>query len=159
MAKIQPETGYTLIEILLVTAILCILSLITIPTFSSHEDEHKLTGAVTEIATALRYARSAALSTGNNHQIIIDQNTNEFTLVNSTNPASLVFHPASKKPYSLSLNDSSPYNGVDIIGTDTMSIIFYADGLTDTDVKISLNYGGNTAGLSVDAMTGNITIQ
>jgi prepilin-type N-terminal cleavage/methylation domain-containing protein len=159
MARIQPDTGFTLIEILLVVAIIGILALIMIPTFSSHEDEQKLTMATTELVDGLRYARSEAISSGNNHQVIINKAINEFKLIDSTNPKNLIYHPASKKDYSVSFSDSSPFSGVDIAGTNTMSITFYANGLTDADAKICLNYGVYTTNLFVDSMTGNIDIE
>lgn len=159
MARIQPDTGFTLIEILIVVSIISILALIIIPTFSSHEDEQKLTMATAELVDGLRYARSEAISTGNNHQVIINKAINEFKLIDSTNPANLIYHPASKKYYSVSFSDSSPFSGVDITGTETMSIIFYANGLTDADAKICLKYGVYKTNLFVDSMTGNIDIQ
>ena len=105
MARIQSDTGFTLIEILLVVAIIGILALVMIPTFTSHEDEQKLIMAATELVDGLRYARSEAIRTGRTFRVEIDHDDDRFMVTDLSGPAGqAVYHPVSKKPYSVAFN-------------------------------------------------------
>ncbi len=158
MARIQPDTGFTLIEILLVVAIIGILALVMIPTFTSHEDEQKLTMAATELIDGMRYARSEAIRTGSTFRVEIDHDGDRFMVTDLSGPAGqTVYHPVSKKPYSVDFTASMIYSGVDINGSGTINIDFSAQGLADADRVITLMYGSFSTKIKVESSSGRIT--
>lgn len=158
MARRQPDTGFTLIEILIVVSIIGILALAIIPTFTSHKDEQKLTTAATELVDGLRYARSEAIRTGNTFRVEIDHDDDRFMVMDLSGPAGQpVYHPVSKKPYSVNFAVSMIYSGVDINGSGTINIDFSAQGLADTDRVITLIYGPFSAEIIVESSSGRIT--
>lgn len=159
MARIQPpDIGFTLIEILLVVAIIGLVALVMIPTFTSHEDEQKLTMAATELVEGLRYARSEAIRTGSTFRVEIDHDGDGFMVADLSGPVGqTVYHPVSKKPYRVDFTDSIIYSGVDINGSGTVNIYFSAQGLADADRVITLTYGSFSTDIMVESSSGRIT--
>jgi type II secretion system protein H len=84
-----PETssGFTLVELLIVIAIVAILAALTAPTFENMSRKMALTGAASELASGLQFARSEALRSGkalvfelktdNSWRIFQDANSNK----------------------------------------------------------------------------------
>jgi len=58
----RPPLGLTLIEMMIVLAIIGIIVLAVLPVLNSHDNEKKVTAAATELANALRFARSNGIS-------------------------------------------------------------------------------------------------
>src|SRR5687768_1296058 len=61
-ASFSPERGITLIEALVVIAVLAVLTMIAIPSFSEVLAKKKVESALTELTTDLSFARSEAVS-------------------------------------------------------------------------------------------------
>ena len=160
MARKEPQTGYTLFEILLVVAIIGLLAMVVIPSFTSHEDEQKLTMATAELVNGLRYARSEAMRTGTSIRVAIDNDNDRFLVADvSGTTEQTLYHPVNKKPYDIDYPVLENCSGVDIDGSGKMNIDFTAQGLTDADRTITLTYGSSSTTIVVESSTGRITSQ
>ena len=158
MTRIEPETGFTLFEIMLAVAIIGLLAMVMIPSFNSHEDEQKLTMASTELVDGLRFARNEAMRTGSAFRVEIDNDNDRFVVTDLSGSAGqTVYHPVNKKPYGIDFATSMIYSGVDINGSSKIDIDFTARGLTDADRVITLSYGSFSTQIMVESTSGRIT--
>ena len=74
----KTSSGFTLIEIMVVVALIGILSVIAIPNFNSYIAKRYVRGVVNELATSVKLARSEAQASGRNVSICaIDPNNPE----------------------------------------------------------------------------------
>ena len=182
----QRERGYTLLELVIVVAILGIVAVVAIPSLSPERDR-KLDLAAEEIASAIRFAHSEAIRTGEGHGLTISQATQKVTVKNydiSVAPIitlGTLVHPISKQVYDFNINTSSVTNGVTISNSSDVfnygpegrrrSLIFDAHGTpiwivgSDptrhllVDGIVELSYGGQQRYVDIAAITGRVTIQ
>jgi len=180
------QQAYTLLEMLIAVTIVALVATIALPSLSTG-DEKKLDLAATEVANAIRFARSEALRTGEGHGLTISQVTqtvtaNKYDL--TTAPISTLgtlTHPVDKKPYDFNINTASATSGVTISNTDDVfnftglggrrSLIFDAYGTPKwivgsgpttyllSDGNIELSYGFQKRVVSVAPITGRVTVQ
>jgi prepilin-type N-terminal cleavage/methylation domain-containing protein len=101
-------TGYTFIEVLVAVMVLGIVMLAATPRLSG-ADSARLELAASEVAAAVRFARSEAMRTGEVHAIFIDEANEQVTVEKtdlSTKPAStesILYHPIAKQPYDFNI--------------------------------------------------------
>ena len=158
MARIRPRQGFTLIEIMIVVAIIGLTALVVIPSFTSYEDEQKLSMAAAELTDGLRYARSEAIRTGSAFRVEINTDSDEFAITDlAALPGQAVIHPVSRKPYRVAFPASTRYSGIDINGTGVINVDFYGTGQANSDEVITLSYGPFTTVITVDSSSGRIT--
>ena len=158
MDRIRSYAGFTLIEILIVVAIIGITALVIIPAFNSYEDEQKLTMAAAELTDALRYARNEAIRTGNTFRVAINADNDQFLIEDlAALPGQAVIHPVNRTPYRIDFSASGRYSGTDITGSGMINIDFHGNGQTDNDEVITLSYGPFTTVIMVDSSSGRIT--
>ena len=62
--------GFTLLELLIVVLVLGILAGLAFPVMAKSVTDARLRGAVSEVATALRYARASAMNTGRTCRVV-----------------------------------------------------------------------------------------
>lgn len=72
------QDGFTLIETLIVLAVIGILILITVPAFLSMLNRFKLTGTTREVAALMQAARMEAIKQNNPTQVNYDATSNSF---------------------------------------------------------------------------------
>ena len=175
------QHGYSLLEILLVVAILGIAAAVAIPD-QSPPDLQKLDLAAEETAEAMRFARGEAIRSGAPRGFQHDSGQKRirvFRADTSTSPWSLLYdvsHPVSKKPYDVQL-DAHPFASVDSAshtgnyrGTCNQpgSVYFDRNGtpwcadpetvlLKQFDVSLSL--GSFSRVVTLHGITGRVTIQ
>jgi len=158
MDRIRSFAGFTLTEIIIVVAILGLTALIVIPTFTSYEDEHKLSMAAAELTESLRYARNEAIRTGNTFRVTINADNDQFMIADlSALPNQPVIHPVSRTPYNVDFPATRRYSGIDIAGSGVIKVDFHGNGQTDKDEVIILSYGPFTTAVKVESSTGRIT--
>jgi prepilin-type N-terminal cleavage/methylation domain-containing protein len=77
MRLLEEQKGLTLIELMVVVAIIAIISAIAIPQFTGFINHYRLTSTVSSLTSSLQFARMAAVSSGREYQV-------EINLVNET---------------------------------------------------------------------------
>jgi len=158
----RQNKGFTFVEVMIVVFILGIVALALVPTFSSYQDEQKLIGASSELATALRFASSEATKTKTPLRVEISPPAETY-LVKDNTTGTLLLHPIEKNPFTSSLNSSSPYSGVDIATVNgsaaASTIVFNTRGTVAADTTIVLQYAGHSRDIFIHSPTGRITVK
>jgi type II secretion system protein H len=158
MVRKGVHTGFTLVEIMIVVAIIGLTALIAIPTFTSHEDQQKLSMAAAELTDGLRYARNEAIRTGNTFRVEINADNDQFLIADlAALPGQIVTHPVSRRPYRIDFPGTANYSGIDIAGSGVILIDFNGNGQTDSDEVITLSYGSFTTIVTIASSSGLIT--
>lgn len=178
--------GYTIIELVIVVAILGVIAAVAVPSMSSGTDA-RLRLAADDVAGAIRYARSEAIRTRDAHGVTISQVTQKVTVEKydlTTAPISVLFtmtQPVDKRPYDFNVNTRSTTQDVTISNSQDpfnytglgrrQSLIFDGYGtpkwivgsaptthlLVEGVVELSL--GNRTLSVNIDPITGRVTVQ
>ena len=184
--RAQHERGYTLLELVIVVSVLGLIAAIALPSMSPASDR-KLDLAAEEVASAIRFARSEAIRTGEGRGLTISQATQKVTVKNydiaivPIVTLGTLNHPINKQPYDFNVNTSSVTTGVTISNSSDVfdygsegrrrSLLFDAHGTpiwivgSDptrhllVDGTVELSYGNDQRFVSVAPITGRVTIQ
>jgi prepilin-type N-terminal cleavage/methylation domain-containing protein len=106
----ERQSGFSLYELLFVVVIISLLATVMMPT-DNPGNIAKLDLAASEVADAVRFARSESLRLGEPHGIEFDDQKNElrvFSMDTNTSPPTPVFdvyHPVDRKPYRRTLGE------------------------------------------------------
>ncbi len=176
--------GYTLLELVIVAAILSVVAVAAMPQLSSSENE-KLALAITEIADAIRFARSEAMRVGEIRAVGVYRNSEHVEIGKPsivggdvTGMEYILTHPVAKMPYDFQVDKLPVAGGVDIsnsadpfsyyaFGQNKDVLLFDGTGtpfwldsgntylLSSGTVEVS--YAGKSVQLSVSP-TGRVTI-
>ena len=96
------QLGFSLLELLVVVAIVGMATVLAIPAFSSSSNDQQLSLAANEVANALRFARSETLRTGTPHGVDIEVSENRIRVFRlAPGPVYDVYHPVSKQLHEL----------------------------------------------------------
>ena len=179
--------GFTLLELLIVVVVLGILAGLAFPVLAKSVTDARLRGAVSEVATALRYAKASAMNTGRRCRVVFDvagetlevsqvvhENIDE---LKDTNESELdewdvddvdlwiwvqmdnPMHPG--VPYEVDFGAAEAFGGVDIVsatfGTGT-TVEFDARGTASDDGTVVIGFGGRQASIQVDDESGRIVV-
>jgi len=178
--------GYTLVEMLIVVTIITLVATLALPSLSTG-DTTKIDLAAKEVATAIRFARSEALRTGEGHGLTVSQATQQVTVERydlTTAPISTLYtltHPINKHPYDFNVNTNAGTKGVTISNSEDVfdytdlgrrrSLVFDGSGTPKwivgagpttyllSDGTIELTYGNLQRRVSVSPITGRVTVQ
>jgi hypothetical protein len=178
------QLGYTLVEIAVVVLITLVVAAALIRSQTSADVAPTLDAAASEVAAALRFARSEAIRSGEPHGIdarLDVQLVRVYRLDTSVSPPVQDFsvrHPVDKKLYHLDFSthpllDPVAMASVEIWWLDslipTTALGFGPSGTPKYDsgftvrmlnsASITLAAGGETRVISVAPMTGRVTIQ
>lgn len=156
---VRANVGFTLIEIIIVVVILAIAAMTAIPLMSS-AGSVQIRSASNMIAADLEYARSMAISRGQNYSVAFDDSTESYSIKDQSD--TVIPHPVKKGfPYTIDFQNDSRLNKVDIAGVNFNStdiVTFDCLGSPDNGGTISLDAGGPTATITVEPVTGYISI-
>jgi type II secretion system protein H len=173
--------GMTLVELLLVIAILGVAATVAIPNLSS-SDPQRLDLAAEEFANAMRFARSEAMRTGEPRGFR-QQSSAKWIRVfrpdTSTSPWTLnydVYHPVNKQLYDINLN-THPFATADSLSPNSVyrgtcnkpgEIYFDSSGIprcADPEtvllqrLTMTLALGPHTRTVTLHGITGRVTVQ
>ena len=190
MARVIHDTGnrmrqraFSLLELLVVVAILAIVGLALLRGIPADQGRHKLDLAAQEVAAALRFAHSEAIRTGEYYGARIgagDERVRVYRLDTSSPPPPVedysVTHPVDKKLYDLQLGAAPMTSGVEVFASAFLfdgsalpleSVAFDSTGAPVSPLDLSLlnagaavlQHGSQTQQVAVAAMTGRVTVQ
>jgi prepilin-type N-terminal cleavage/methylation domain-containing protein len=174
--------GFSVAEMLVAVLVVAIASVVFIGHSSSVDDGIRLEVAVSEVAHALRFARSEALRTNSHYGARIDssaQRIRVYRLDTSASPPveeNDVYHPVDKKLYDLALANSSFTRESGITGvafrfggdlTLYESVAFDPQGTPVSPVdltlmdegRVDLSFRGRAAIVTLTPLTGRVSIQ
>jgi prepilin-type N-terminal cleavage/methylation domain-containing protein len=151
--------GFTVVEILIVLVIITIAALTAVPMMSSASSV-QIRAAANMIAADLEYAKSMAISRGQNYSVRFDQNTESYQVEDQDN--SVIPHPVKKGfDYIVDFGNDSRLNRVDITGANfsgNPDVEFDSLGSPDSGGTVSLQAGTATMTITVEPITGYISI-
>jgi len=112
----SPDSGFTLIEVLLVVVIIAIAAMIVVPMASSAAST-QLRSAANMIAADLEYTKSMAISRGQNFSVVFDKTTESYSIKNQA--GTTIAHPVKKGfDYIVDFQNDSRLDKVDIVDVD-----------------------------------------
>jgi general secretion pathway protein H len=145
---IADRRGFTLVELLVVLAIMTLLFMIAAPHLGTVLPQMELKSGAREVAAALREARSRAIASNSDVLFSLDVNRHRYTI------------SGDKSVHSLSSDvDLSLYTAQqERIGRASGSIRFFPDG-SSTGGRVVLSKAQKSYKVAVDWLTGRIEIQ
>ena len=158
--------GFTMIELLIVVAILAIAAAIAVPMVSS-AGSMQLRAAVTMMAADLEYAKSMSISRGQRYSVVFDKTTETYRITDES--GTTISHPIKKGFfYTVDLRADGRLDQVDIVdanfdGTSAVSFNYLGSPFNGagTDLNsgvITLQAGGATRTVNVEPVTGYLSI-
>jgi prepilin-type N-terminal cleavage/methylation domain-containing protein len=164
------RVGFTFIEILIVIVLIGIVAMIAVPMISSSASM-QIHSAANIIAADLEYAKSMAISRGQNFSVVFDKSAESYRIENQD--GDVITHPVKKGfDYIVSFADDSRLDSVDIVDVDfdpgsnqTITFDYLGSPHSGTEATnplnsgiITLQAGGITKTISIEAVTGYISI-
>ena len=154
------HSGFTIVEIVIVVVIIAIAALVAVPMMSSAAGL-QIRSAANMIAADLEYARSMAISRGQNFSVEFDKNTERYRIKDQA--GNVISHPVKKGfNYEIDFQNDSRLNRVDITNVDfnmTSSVQFECLGSPDNGGTVIIQAGGEAKTITVEPVTGFISIQ
>ena len=181
----REERGYTLVELVIVVTVLVVIAAIAVPA-STQDTDKKLELAAAEFASAMRFARSEAIRTGNVHGVRVEKDNERFAVatadltVQPFGTAQIIRHPLTRQLYDVDLDDA-PNTGIVISNNQDVfhysgfgrseQVAFGPDGmpvyprplagetyhLTTGNIRLSLGEHDRT--VKLHNFTGRVTVQ
>ncbi len=154
------SSGFTIVEIIIVVVIIAIAALAAVPMMSSAASL-QIRSAANMIAADLEYAKSMAISRGQNFSVEFDKNTERYWIEDQA--GNMILHPVKKGfNYEIDFQNNGNLNHVDITNVDfnmTSSIQFDCLGSPNNGGTVTLQADGTTKTITVEPVTGFISIQ
>jgi prepilin-type N-terminal cleavage/methylation domain-containing protein len=155
--------GFTVVELLIVVVILSIAALTAIPMMSS-ASSMQIRSAANLIMADLEYAKSMAITRGQNHSVVFDAGTDSYQIEDQNN--NVIPHPVKKGfNYVMSFPNDNRLNRIDITNVNfngNPSVEFDClgspVGITG-EGTVTFQAGDMTATVKVEPVTGFISSQ
>ena len=152
--------GFTIIEIIIVVVIIAIAALAAVPMMGSAASL-QIRSAVNMIAADLEYAKSMAISRGQNFSVVFDENTDSYSIKDQA--GAVIQHPVKKGfTYVVDFRNESRLNRVDITNADfntAQTVTFDCLGSPIDGGAVTLQASGINKTIEVEHITGFISIQ
>lgn len=153
-------TGFTLIEIIIVAVILSIVALTAVPMLSS-AGTTQVRAAANMIAADMEYAKSMAISGGQDYSVVFDQAADNYQIEDQN--GNVIPHPVKVGfNYVVDFQNDSRLSRVDITGANfggTAKVTFDSLGSPDNGGTVTLQANGTTFTVMVEPITGYISVQ
>lgn len=124
------QAGFTLIEALVVVAILGVMTLIALPQFTDWRKKAQFREAARDIASTLRDARSKAIAANLEHQVDIDVSAATITVKQGNRPYNSSSWPTTFPPLEIK-QPVKMKSGVACNQNTDIEIVFFPNGTSD----------------------------
>jgi len=141
------QRGFTLLEMLVVLAMVVIVLAVVPPLISAGLPSAELKGAARKLAAGLRYTRSRAVSTQEEKALVVDLEERKFTVPDRPRAVSL--------PEDVEIDLLTTRS--DLLGERTGRIRFFPDG-SSTGGRITLEKGERKFVVDITWLTGRVVI-
>jgi type IV fimbrial biogenesis protein FimT len=129
------QAGFTLVELMVVVAVVGILAIIATPSMSALVNANRLSGAAGELTSALQVARSEAIR--RNARVTVCASTNGTTCTNSTAWTRWIVHGNDNATSTDEvIRDDAPAGSVRVSGP-AAGIVFRPSGLIDAQATVT----------------------
>ncbi|MCX5868076.1 MAG: prepilin-type N-terminal cleavage/methylation domain-containing protein [Proteobacteria bacterium] len=154
--RIKNESGFSLIEMMVVMAIIGLMAAIAVPSFNALMQKGRLKAAGREITMELILARAHSISTGLSQTITFDPANGTWTI-----PGKGTGSFASKGYHGIAFEDSSgdPIQFKTSAGADVDSITFKPDGTLENNLSSLTNSVGKIYLVDTKNNVDKITIE
>lgn len=154
------HSGFTVVELLIVVVILSIVALTAVPMMSSAASI-QIRSAANMMAADLEYARSMAISRGQNYSVEFDKNTDRYWIEDQA--GNVIPHPVKKGfDYAMDFRNDSRLKRVDITNAafgGVPRVEFDCLGSPVNGGAVNLQAGAIIATIAVEPVTGFISVQ
>ena len=163
MAGQTKRRGFTLVELMVVIAVIAVLATMSAPSLFHNMADYKLNGTVRAIFSTLQYARMCAASAGKEYRVrfFLDNSPQGYRLEQGNNfsgsdswAARRDYHPL---PEQVRINHATDYRGTHQSGTSI--IAFNPQGTASTGGVYLKNSRGKLRSVKVSSTTGRIKIE
>jgi len=167
--------GFTLLDSLIVIAIIGIIGMIAIPQFQGMIQETRLNEATAELVSGLQYAGNLAVryrrpfsfqanAAGHWFKIYDNRYASDANPHAADDPPvtayGVVLNPIDKSWYLRDFDEMENYRAVTFTDNNQVPIVFYPDGhSSDSNTTVTLSLGGSQRAITVDGATGRISVQ
>jgi prepilin-type N-terminal cleavage/methylation domain-containing protein len=166
MVNLGRWLGFTVIEILIVLVVIAIAAMVVVPLASSAASM-QIRSAASMVAADLEYAKSMAISRGQNFSVVFDTTTESYRIENQD--GDIITHPVKKgSNYVVDFRNDSRLDKVDIanVDFDTTGTVkfdylgspYNGSGNPLNSGVVNLQAGGMTITVNVEPVTGFISI-
>ncbi len=152
------QSGFTIIELMIVVVLIGIFASLTLANLSSHSDKLKLKSQARDVLSNLRLARSLAVSNRAPHGVFFDSNNRRFILFqDKVNLTDNTYDVGDSLIYS---EDLKTVVGYDACSFPNNTVVFKADGSASSSGSIGLSSLTTEWSLLVDvlASTGRVRL-
>lgn len=146
--------AFSLLELVLVSAIVAILAAIAVPRYGNASNRHRLDLAARRVAADLRLAQSQAKTSSSSCTVVFSTTTDQYELKNLPAPDGISGNyrvVLSSEPYKVDLLSAS-FDG-------SAQIIFNGWGLPNSGGQVIVAMGSPQKKVIVDGGTGQISIE
>ena len=179
--NLPSSTGFTLVEVVIVTLLLGIIAMLGLPTLNSAMVDSRLSAAVEETVNALQYAQLTSMTSGRETRVVIGAPEDRIAVRQYRTTADLfgggdelvagdveggvyelMQYPLKKgTDYVIILPDESRFSGVDISASDfnvEAPVFFDTLGAPSKGGTVTLALGDRQMVVTLDALTGKVTV-
>lgn len=128
VCRVRDDRGYTMVELMITLAVLAILLVMAVPSFTSIINTNRLTGQANELVADLQFARAEAIR--RNQRVTFCPSTNNTSCAAAGNWANRIITAPTAAGGTEVIRVSAAKPPVQLSGGGTTTIVFRPDGMS-----------------------------